>query len=91
MPADTPVCQNSICDIPLTECVCRFNIPFTDLHLPTNSVIYFRALLLLSVKNLHDRWAKDCSIFRELYNQMLDLELKPKINWGPLLDEKQVS
>lgn len=43
------------------------------------------------MKNLHDRWAKDCSTFRELYNQMPDLGLKPKINWGPLLDEKQVS
>lgn len=41
------------------------------------------------VKNLHDRWAKDCTTFRELYNQMPNLELKPKINWGPLLDEKQ--
>lgn len=43
-----------------------------------------------SVKNLHDRWAKDCATFRELYNQLSDLELKQKIEWGPLLDEKQV-
>uniref|UniRef100_A0A3Q3WJ87 Uncharacterized protein n=1 Tax=Mola mola TaxID=94237 RepID=A0A3Q3WJ87_MOLML len=40
------------------------------------------------VKNLHDRWAKDCATFRELYNQMPDLDPKQKINWGPLLDEK---
>ncbi|TWW69236.1 Envoplakin 210 kDa cornified envelope precursor protein [Takifugu flavidus] len=41
------------------------------------------------VKNLHERWAKDCGTFRELYNQLPDLELKQKIDWGPLLDEKQ--
>lgn len=43
-----------------------------------------------SVKNLHDRWAKDCATFRDLYNQLPDLEFKQKIDWGPLLDEKQV-
>lgn len=48
-------------------------------------------LLLSSVKNLHDRWARDCSTFRELYNLMPNLELKSRIDWGPLLDEKQVS
>lgn len=49
------------------------------------SLIFFE-----SVKNLHDRWAKDCATFRELYNQLPDLEFKQKIDWGPLLDEKQV-
>lgn len=47
-------------------------------------------LLLSSVKNLHDRWARDCNTFRELYNLMPNLEVKPRIDWGPLLDEKQV-
>nr|XP_046271944.1 envoplakin-like [Scatophagus argus] len=41
------------------------------------------------VRNLHERWAKDCGTYRELYNQMQDVEPKQKINWGPLLDEKQ--
>ncbi|TKS91521.1 Envoplakin 210 kDa cornified envelope precursor protein p210 [Collichthys lucidus] len=40
------------------------------------------------VRNLHDRWAKDCTIYREMYNQMLGLDLTQKIDWGPLLDEK---
>ncbi|KAI3360147.1 hypothetical protein L3Q82_014464, partial [Scortum barcoo] len=40
------------------------------------------------VKNLHDRWAKDCAIYRELYGQLRDLDPAPKIDWGPLLDEK---
>ncbi|KAM6913834.1 envoplakin-like [Lycodopsis pacificus] len=40
------------------------------------------------VKNLHDRWVKDCAIYRELYAQVPVLELKPKIGWAPLLDEK---
>lgn len=95
MPTATPVHQNSICDIPLTECVCVC-VPLP--HSPHCSTPAYSALSnillslpLSSVKNLHDRWAKDCSTFRELYNQMPDLELKPRINWGPLFDEKQVS
>ncbi|XP_030591338.1 envoplakin-like [Archocentrus centrarchus] len=40
------------------------------------------------VKNLHDRWAKDCAIYREVYDQVQDLDLTQKIGWGPLFDEK---
>ncbi|XP_033501046.2 envoplakin b [Epinephelus lanceolatus] len=40
------------------------------------------------VKNLHDRWVKDCAIYRELYALPLVLDPKQKIGWGPLLDEK---
>ena len=56
--------------------------------------IYFpvtEILLCLSVKNLHDRWARDCATHRELYNKKRGLEPTQKISWGPLLDEKQVS
>ncbi|XP_068606002.1 envoplakin [Brachionichthys hirsutus] len=41
------------------------------------------------VKNLHDRWAKDCATYRERYNQTFDLDPRTKIDWGPLLDEKR--
>ncbi|KAM8845109.1 envoplakin-like [Spinachia spinachia] len=41
------------------------------------------------VKNLHDRWVKDCAVFRELYTQVPVLDPKPKIDWGPLLEEKR--
>lgn len=40
------------------------------------------------VKNLHERWAKDCAVYRELYDQVQDLELKQRIDWAPLLDNK---
>ncbi|KAK5856783.1 hypothetical protein PBY51_008353 [Eleginops maclovinus] len=40
------------------------------------------------VKNLHDRWVKDCSIYRDLYSQVKALDPKQKIDWGPLLDDK---
>ncbi|XP_045899515.1 envoplakin isoform X2 [Micropterus dolomieu] len=40
------------------------------------------------VRNLHDRWVNDCATYRELYGQVQDLDLTPKIDWGPLLDEK---
>ncbi|KAM9843794.1 envoplakin [Aulostomus maculatus] len=40
------------------------------------------------VRNLHDRWAKDCATFRELYDQVRDLEPTQKIDWGSALDDK---
>ncbi|XP_056263419.1 envoplakin-like [Pseudoliparis swirei] len=40
------------------------------------------------VKNLHDRWVKDCTTYRELYTKALVLDLIPKIGWAPLLEEK---
>ncbi|XP_037331273.2 envoplakin [Pungitius pungitius] len=40
------------------------------------------------VKNLHDRWVKDCGVYRELYAQVPVLDTKPKIDWGPLLEDK---
>ncbi|KAG7216188.1 hypothetical protein INR49_029037 [Caranx melampygus] len=40
------------------------------------------------VSNLHDRWVKDCAIYRDLYGQVLDMQLSQKIGWGPLLDGK---
>ncbi|XP_072225362.1 envoplakin [Leuresthes tenuis] len=40
------------------------------------------------VKNLHDRWATGCAIYRDLYDQVQDLAVKQKIDWGPLLNEK---
>ncbi|XP_049601866.1 envoplakin [Syngnathus scovelli] len=41
------------------------------------------------VKNLHDRWVKDCATYRELYDQVQDLAPVARIDWGPALDEKQ--
>ncbi|XP_038162234.1 envoplakin-like [Cyprinodon tularosa] len=40
------------------------------------------------IKNLHERWAKSCALYRDLYDQVQDLELKQKIDWGPVLQEK---
>ncbi|KAM4530655.1 envoplakin-like [Odontesthes bonariensis] len=40
------------------------------------------------VKNLHDRWAAGCSAYRDLYDQVQDLAVTQKIDWGPLLNEK---
>ncbi|XP_047427751.1 envoplakin-like [Mugil cephalus] len=39
------------------------------------------------VKNLHDRWARDCTTYRDLYDQVQDLDLRQKIDWGPVLDK----
>ncbi|KAF7220666.1 envoplakin [Nothobranchius furzeri] len=41
------------------------------------------------VKNLHERWIKDCEVFRELYHQVQDLDLGPKVDWNTVLQEKQ--
>ncbi|XP_042249882.1 envoplakin [Thunnus maccoyii] len=40
------------------------------------------------VRNLHDRWSRDCATYRELYDQVQDLVLTQKIDWDPVLDEK---
>ncbi|CAL8264788.1 unnamed protein product [Gadus morhua 'NCC'] len=41
------------------------------------------------VVNLHDRWVKDCSIYRELYEQVNEVDSGPRLDWGRLLPEKQ--
>ncbi|XP_054616002.1 envoplakin-like [Dunckerocampus dactyliophorus] len=41
------------------------------------------------VRNLHDRWVKDCSVYRDLYDQVQDLMPKQRIDWGSALDDKQ--
>lgn len=87
MPADTP--RNSICHIPLSLPLPHSLQCSTPEYFPPSNILL--CLLLSSVKNLHDRWARDCATFRELYNLMPNLELKPRIEWGPLFDEKQVS
>lgn len=43
------------------------------------------------MKNLHDRWVKDCTAYRDLYDPVQDLELTPKIDWELLFQEKLVS
>ncbi|XP_008413685.1 envoplakin-like [Poecilia reticulata] len=40
------------------------------------------------VKNLHERWAKGCTTYRDLYKQLQNLDPKQKIDWGPVLQEK---
>ncbi|XP_068606672.1 envoplakin a [Brachionichthys hirsutus] len=38
---------------------------------------------------LHNRWLKDCSFYRDIYEQIDDVSLMPRIDWGPLFIEKQ--
>ncbi|KAM8825170.1 envoplakin-like [Synchiropus picturatus] len=40
------------------------------------------------VKNLHDRWAKDCAGYRDLYDQVREREPAPKISWFSVLEDK---
>lgn len=44
-----------------------------------------------SVMHLHDRWLKDCTFYREIYEQIDDVSLMPRIDWGPVFSKKQVS
>lgn len=44
-----------------------------------------------SVVHLHERWLKDCVFYREIYEQIDDVSLMPRIDWGPVFNEKQVS
>ncbi|XP_076866375.1 envoplakin b [Brachyhypopomus gauderio] len=43
----------------------------------------------LDVNNLHERWFRCCSMYRDLYKQSLEVDLTPKINWAQVLTGKQ--
>lgn len=43
-----------------------------------------------SVLHLHERWLKDCAFYRDIYEQVDDVSLMPRIDWGPVLNQKQV-
>ncbi|KAM3863826.1 envoplakin [Diretmus argenteus] len=40
------------------------------------------------VTNLHDRWVKDCASYRDLYEQVQEVQPTSRIDWSRLLDEK---
>uniref|UniRef100_A0AAZ3S7X7 Desmoplakin SH3 domain-containing protein n=1 Tax=Oncorhynchus tshawytscha TaxID=74940 RepID=A0AAZ3S7X7_ONCTS len=42
------------------------------------------------VSHLHDRWLKDCAFYRDIYEPVNDVELKPRIDWASVLNQKQV-
>ncbi|XP_055760532.1 envoplakin-like [Salvelinus fontinalis] len=41
------------------------------------------------VRHLHDRWLKDCAFYRAIYEPVNDVELKPRIDWASVLNQKQ--
>ncbi|KAG8014466.1 Envoplakin [Nibea albiflora] len=41
------------------------------------------------VIHLHDRWLKDCVFYRDVYEQIDDVSLMPRIDWGPVFNQKQ--
>ncbi|KAF0037588.1 hypothetical protein F2P81_010462 [Scophthalmus maximus] len=41
------------------------------------------------VIHLHDRWLKDCTFYRDIYEQIDDVSLMPRIDWGPVFEKKQ--
>ncbi|MEQ2289834.1 hypothetical protein AMECASPLE_037311, partial [Ameca splendens] len=41
------------------------------------------------VIHLHERWLKDCAFYRDIYDQIDDVSLMPRINWGLILNQKQ--
>ncbi|KAM7394027.1 hypothetical protein PAMP_020854 [Pampus punctatissimus] len=45
------------------------------------------------VIHLHERWLKDCTFYRDIFEQIDDVSLMPRIDWGPVfnLKQKQVS
>lgn len=59
------------------------------LHLPYPLILII-SFVNSSVLLLHDRWLKDCTFYREIYEQIDDVSLMPRIDWGPVFNEKQV-
>ncbi|XP_072239613.1 envoplakin a [Leuresthes tenuis] len=43
----------------------------------------------IDVIHLHERWLKDCTFYRDIYEQIDDVSLMPRIDWGPVLNQKQ--
>ncbi|XP_059196303.1 envoplakin a [Centropristis striata] len=43
------------------------------------------------VIHLHERWLKDCAFYRDIFEQVDDVSLMPRINWGPVFNGKQKS
>ncbi|XP_026096154.1 envoplakin [Carassius auratus] len=41
------------------------------------------------VSNLHERWSKYCSTYRDLYGQLHEIYLPPGVDWSKLLSDKQ--
>ncbi|XP_069553264.1 envoplakin a [Brachyistius frenatus] len=41
------------------------------------------------VIQLHERWLKDCAFYRDIYEQIDDVSLMPRIDWAPVLNDKQ--
>ncbi|XP_067115838.1 envoplakin a [Osmerus mordax] len=41
------------------------------------------------VSHLHERWLKDCTFYRDVYEPVNDVELMPRIDWAPVLNQKQ--
>ncbi|KAB5584462.1 hypothetical protein PHYPO_G00107800 [Pangasianodon hypophthalmus] len=41
------------------------------------------------VSRLHERWLKDCVFYRELYKQISEIGLQPRINWIQVFNQKQ--
>ncbi|XP_037545916.1 envoplakin a [Nematolebias whitei] len=38
---------------------------------------------------LHERWLKDAGVYRDIYEQIDDVQLMPRIDWAPALNQKQ--
>lgn len=61
-----------------------------SVHIPPLCSEKKLVISVFSVNNLHTRWVKDCATFRDLYEQVQDLDVSQKIGWGPLLQDKLV-
>ncbi|XP_049577702.1 envoplakin a [Syngnathus scovelli] len=41
------------------------------------------------VLHLHERWLKDCTFYRDIYEQIDDVSHMPRIDWAPIFNTKQ--
>ncbi|XP_028829057.1 envoplakin a [Denticeps clupeoides] len=41
------------------------------------------------VSHLHERWLKDCTVYRDVYEPVNEVELLPRIDWAQALNQKQ--
>ncbi|XP_077379442.1 envoplakin a [Festucalex cinctus] len=80
--------QNELCDI-LGEAETLLKELFLDVDKAKKAKHPQAREIESDVLHLHERWLKDCTFYRDIYEQIDDVSLMPRIDWAPVFAEKQ--
>ncbi|XP_019732075.1 envoplakin a [Hippocampus comes] len=80
--------QNELCDI-LGEAESLLKNLFLDVDTAKKLKHPQAREIESDVLHLHERWLKDCTFYRDIYEQIDDVSLMPRIDWAPVFNTKQ--